>query len=176
MHPRPVILVGLPGAGKTTVAREAAALLGAPWVDLDQAIAVAHGATIPEIFARHGEPHFRDLERQTLALLLEAEPAVIASGGGWAAQPGNLESVAGHALTLYMCVTPEVAAGRLGPALDRPLLTGAVLPRLRELLSAREHRYRLADLEIDAASAPDRVAAAVVTAARQYGGWQVVDK
>ena len=159
------------------MAREAAELLGAPWVDLDQAIAVAQGATIPELFAQHGEAHFRDLERQTLALLLEAEvPAVIATGGGWAAQPGNLESVAGRSLTLYMCVTPEVAARRLGPALDRPLLTGAVLPRLRELLAARERWYRLADLEIDASAAPEVVAAAVHTAARQYGGWQVVDK
>lgn len=171
-----MILLGLPGAGKTTVAREAAALLGAPWVDLDQAIMVAHGATVPEIFAQHGEPHFRDLERQALDLLLDGEPSVIAAGGGWAAQPGNLESVAGRALTLYMCVSPEVAAGRLGPALDRPLLTGPVLPRLRELLAERERRYRLADLEIDGSAAPDRVAAAVATAARQYGGWQVVDK
>ena len=171
-----MILVGLPGAGKTTVAQEAAELLGAPWVDLDQVIAVSQGATIPEIFATQGEAFFRDLEREILADLLTGDPAIIASGGGWAAQPGNLEAVAGVALTLYMCVTPEVAAGRLGPALDRPLLSGEVLPRLRELLAARGPRYRLADLEIDASAAPDRVAAAVVTAARQYGGWQVVGK
>jgi shikimate kinase len=171
-----VILVGLPGAGKTTVAQEASELLGAPWVDLDQVIALSQGATIPEIFARHGESFFRDLEREILADLLTGDPAIIASGGGWAAQPGNLEGVAGQALTLYMCVTPEVAAARLGPADDRPLLTGAVLPRLRELLAARESRYRLADLEIDATAAPEMVAAAVVTAARQYGGWQVVGK
>lgn len=171
-----MILVGLPGAGKTTVAREAAELLGAPWVDLDQAIAVTAGSTIPEIFAQRGEPFFRDLEREILADLLAAEPAIIASGGGWAAQPGNLEAVAGAALTLYMCVTPEVAASRLGDAADRPLLSGAVLPKLRELLAAREKWYRLADLEIEATGAPDLVAAAVATAARQYGGWQVVEK
>jgi shikimate kinase len=166
-----LILVGLPGAGKTTVAREAAGLLDAPWVDLDQAIALTVGETIPEIFARHGEAHFRALERQILADLIDGDPAVIASGGGWAAQPGNLEAVAGRALTLYMCVTPEVAAARLGEAPDRPLLSGAVLPKLRELLGNRERWYRLADMEIDAAAAPDRVAAAVATAARQYGGW-----
>jgi shikimate kinase len=171
-----VILLGLPGAGKTTVAREAAELLGAPWIDLDQAIALAQGATIPEIFAQHGEPHFRDLERQTLAELLAGEPLVIATGGGWAAQPGNLEAVTGRALTLYMRVSAEVAAGRLGPAADRPLLSGAVLPRLREMLAARDAHYRLADLEIDAAAAPELVAVAVATAARQYGGWQVGDK
>ena len=171
-----MILVGLPGAGKTTVAQEAAELLGAPWVDLDQVIAVSQGATIPEIFATQGEAFFRELEREILADLLTGDPAIIASGGGWAAQPGNLEAVAGVALNLYMCVTPEVAAGRLGPAFDRPLLCGEVLPRLRELLAAREERYRLADLELDASAAPDRVAAAVVTAARQYGGWQVVGK
>lgn len=171
-----MILVGLPGAGKTTVAREAAELLGAPWIDLDQVIALAQGATIPEIFARHGEPFFRDLEREILADLLADDPAIIASGGGWAAQPGNLESVAGRALTLYMGITPELAARRLGPATDRPLLSEAVLPKLRELLAIREPFYRLADLEIDAAAAPELVAAAVATAARQYGGWQVVGK
>src|SRR5690606_25652495 len=111
-----------------------------------------------------GEPFFRDLEREILADLLVADPAIIASGGGWAVQPGNLDSVAGKALTLYMCVSPEVAASRLGLATDRPLLSGAVLPRLRELLAVREKWYRLADLEIEAAAAPDLVAAAVATA------------
>lgn len=169
--------MGLPGAGKTTVAGQAAELLGADWVDLDQVIALGQGATIPELFARHGEAHFRQLEREALAeLLASGRPLVIAAGGGWAAQPGNLEAVAGRALTIYLHVAPEVAAARLGPAHDRPLLTGAVLPKLRELLASREARYRLADLEIDASAAPDRVAAAVVTAARQYGGWQVVEK
>ena len=172
-----MILLGLPGAGKTTIARLAAERLDAPWVDLDQVIALAQGATIPELFAQHGEAHFRGLERQTLSELIgSGMPWVIAAGGGWAAQPGNLESVTGTALTLYLYVTPEVAAQRLGPALDRPLLTGAVLPKLRELLAARQDRYRLADIEIDANAAADLVAAAVATAARQYGGWQVVDK
>lgn len=171
-----MILLGLPGAGKSTVARLAAELLGGASIDLDQAIAIAAGATIPELFARHGEDHFRALERQSLAEVMAGEPAIIATGGGWAAQPGNLESVAGHALTLYLSVVPEVAAERLGPAPDRPLLSGSVLPKLRELLASRQAYYRLADLEIDASAAAELVAAAVATAARQYGGWQVVEK
>jgi shikimate kinase len=166
-----VILVGLPGAGKTTVARLAALELHAPWHDLDAEVARASGASVPELIASRGEPAFRDLERQAMALLLDAPAGVIASGGGWAAQPGNLAAVAGRALTIYLSLSPERAAERLGPALDRPLLVGGVLPRLRELLSAREGFYRQADLEIDAQASPEAVAAAVCTGARQYGGW-----
>lgn len=169
--PRPVILLGLPGAGKTTVAGLAAELLGAPWVDLDQAIVAAEGSSIPELFATHGEAHFRALEREMMAQALAGPPGIIATGGGWAAQPGNLAAVGPAALSLYMSVTPEQAAARLGQSVDRPLLVDGPLPRLRELLVGRQEYYRLADLEIDAAAAPDLVAVAVAVAARQYGGW-----
>ncbi len=169
--PRPVILVGLPGAGKTTVARLAAGLLDAPWLDLDRAISDQQQATIPELFRRLGEAHFRALEREKLASALVGPPAIIATGGGWAAQPGNLAAVGPAALSLYMSVSPELAAARLGVASDRPLLVGDPLPKLRELLAGREQAYRQADLEIDASAAPDLVAEAVAVAARQYAGW-----
>ncbi|HRP08148.1 MAG TPA: shikimate kinase, partial [Gemmatimonadales bacterium] len=158
--------MGLPGAGKTTVAALAADLLGAPRFDLDQAISDYHEAPIPELFSLYGEPWFRAEERAAMERLLAGPPAVIATGGGWAAQPGNLATAEGRGLTLYMSVSPELAAARLEGVGDRPLLAGAALPRLRELLAAREAYYRRADLEIDASGAPDAVAAAVATAAK----------
>ena len=170
---RPVILIGLPGAGKSTVAPQAAELLGAPWCDLDQRIVARAALSIPEIFAQHGEARFRELERLAMDEVLGEPPQVVAAGAGWAAQPGNLASVATRALVLYMSLTPAEAAVRLAGSGGRPLLAGeAPEARIAELLAARERWYRLADLEIAAGGAPpDAVAAGIATAARQYGGW-----
>lgn len=106
-----------------------------------------------------------------MARALGEPPQIIAAGGGWATVPGNLEQAEPAALTLYLSVTPETAARRLGAAGDRPLLGGEPLPRLREQLAEREPWYRRAGLEIATDAAPERVAAAVAVAARQYGGW-----
>jgi len=137
---RHLILVGLPGAGKTTIGRLVAAELRAPFVDLDVAIEQRAGKPIARLFAEDGEDAFRTLERSEMESVLSAPESVIAAGGGWAAQPGNLEAATGRALTVYLQVTPEGAAARVAPAADRrPLLAGADLTgRLRELLSAPE--------------------------------------
>lgn len=166
-----MILIGLSGAGKSTVARLAADLLGAPWCDLDSRIASDAGESVAALFVAAGEAAFRRLEREAMAHALGEPPQLIAAGGGWAAEPGNLEVAESTALTLYLCVAPETAARRLGAAGDRPLLSGDPLPRLREQLAAREPWYRRAGLEIDANGPADRVAAAVAVAARQYAGW-----
>src|SRR5690606_5119060 len=129
---------------------------------LDETVSDYHQAPIPELFAMYGELWFRAEERSAMERLLAGPPGVIATGGGWAAQPGNLATAEGRGLTLYMSVSPELAAARLGQAGDRPLLAGQVLPRLRELLASREAYYRRADLEIDASGPPDQVAVAVV--------------
>lgn len=165
------MLVGLPGAGKSTVAPLVARALGCRWTDLDARIEAAAGAPIATLFRERGEPAFRALERAAMAEALAEPPQVIAPGGGWAAQPGNLAAADPLALTIYMAVSPEVAARRVGPAAGRPLLAADPLPRLRELLAAREESYRLSGLEIAADGPPDAVAAGIVTAARQYGGW-----
>jgi len=170
---RPVILIGLPGAGKTTAAPQAADLLDTRWCDLDERIASRAGRSIPDIFAQDGEERFRELERQAMDEVLGEGPQVIAAGAGWAAQPGNLAAVATRALVLYMSLTPAQAAARVPGNTGRPLLSGgAPEQRIAELLAARERWYRLADLEIAVGDAPpDAVAAGIATAARQYGGW-----
>ena len=170
---RPVILIGLPGAGKTTAAPHAAKILAAPWCDLDARIVASAGQSISAIFAEHGEPHFRALEHREMLRAVSEPAQLIAAGAGWAAQEGNLAAAAGRALTIYLSLTPAEAAARLAGSNDRPMLTGtSPEQRIADLLTARNRWYRLADIEIDVGrSTPDAVASGIVTAARQYGGW-----
>jgi shikimate kinase len=168
---RHLVLVGLPGSGKTTVGRRAAQLLPAAFTDLDETVARATGRPISGVFSELGEPAFRRLERAAMDGALAAPAHLIASGAGWVAQPGNLEAAAGACL-VYLRVDPEQATLRLLGDDSRPLLSGAdPVLRMRELLVAREEWYRRAAQTVDAAGAPELVAAAVVAAARRAAGW-----
>lgn len=170
---RHLVLVGLPGSGKSTVGAMVAELLDTHFTDVDRVIERATGLSVAELFSEEGEDAFRARERQAVldALLLPAH--VIGPGGGWAAGPGNLASAGDRAFTVYLEVAPEVAAARLGDARTRPLLRAeaSLRDRLRELLLQREPRYREAAARIDAALPPAAVAALVVGAARSGAGW-----
>ena len=171
---RHLVLVGLPGSGKSTVGALVATQLGVGFTDLDQQIAALAGAPVAEIFTTRGEAAFRELEREAMDAALLGDPGVIAPGGGWAAQPGNLAAALAHALVIYLAISPEAAARRLEGDTTRPLLAGAVQPRemLEKLLVAREPFYRLAGLEVDAESGPSEfVARAVVAAVRGLRGF-----
>lgn len=167
------MLVGLPGAGKTTLAPPVAQLLGCDWCDLDQRLEAELDASIAEIFSRHGEAWFRAHERDAMHRALAEPPQVIAAGGGWAAQRGNLSDVATQAFVVYLSVAPEVAARRVGATATRPLLAeGDVANTLAALLCEREPWYRLADIEVAVGDVSVEAAAAgIATAARQYAGW-----
>lgn len=172
MKPGHVVLVGLPGAGKSTAGRLAASALGVGFVDLDEQIAASTGRAVPEIIAQDGEGQFRERERDAMHRALAGPPAVIASGGGWAAQPGNLEAVGGKGMVVFLAVTPSVAARRLGNGDGRPLLAGGpVLDRLTELHGRREKYYRRAaySIETDTRTA-EAVAASIATLARKHAG------
>lgn len=172
MARRHIVLVGLPGAGKSSAGRILAGLLETHFVDLDDSIVRQTGRTIAELFAGEGESAFRALERTAMRGAL-AEPAqVIAPGGGWAAQEGTLDEAEPLAFFVYLSVTPEVAAARLAEDRDRPLLQGDPYRRLEQLLHERERHYRRAGFEVATdAMTPHRVAEAVQLLARQYAGW-----
>ncbi|HEU5219674.1 MAG TPA: shikimate kinase [Gemmatimonadales bacterium] len=156
---RHLVLVGLPGSGKSTVGRRAAQLLDTAFSDLDEIVVSAAGMTVAEVFRVHGEARFRTMERAAMDGAMAAPPHVIAPGAGWIAQPSNLEA-ARDAVLVYLRIDPAAAAARLEGDTSRPLLAGALLvDRLRGLLAERETWYARAGHVIDASAPAERVAA-----------------
>lgn len=118
-----VLLIGFMGSGKTSVGRRVAERLGWRFVDFDDAIEAEEGATVAEIFAGRGEPYFRELEERVARRLLTDRSVVLASGGGWAAAPGRLESVPPGTASFWLQVSAPEALRRAGVAAGtRPLL------------------------------------------------------
>ena len=144
-----VVLVGLSGSGKTTAGEEAGKQLDAPLVDIDRQIESAAGKSIAEIFAANGEAAFRDAERAAVGRALDGEPAIVVPGGGWAAQPGNLDLVTRNVFIIYLNTTPVEAARRIASATDRPLLEGDREAILRAQLAEREASYEQANAVIE---------------------------
>jgi shikimate kinase len=139
---RHLVLVGLPGAGKTTVGRIVARDLGVQLYDIDAAIEGKFGIPISEIFGTWGEAEFRKQERAETLRALAGEPSVIVPGGGWAAQPGNLDDVGVEVLTVYLKASPATAHERLVGESLRPLLSGPGSARaLEDLYTERRAHY-----------------------------------
>jgi shikimate kinase len=170
---RHVLLVGLPGAGKSTVGQLVAEGLGAALLDIDGILVRQMGMPVAQIFGMVGEARFREMERDAVNTAQAREPAVIVPGGGWAAQPGRLEEAAALSLSIYLKVRAETAARRSGQGEVRPLLTGTdPVHRVRELLQAREPFYKLAAYEVAADVKPAaEVAKDVILLAKAHGGW-----
>jgi shikimate kinase len=170
---RHIVIVGLPGAGKTTVGRLVAERLGAAFLDIDAMIVRRMQMPVSRIFAEHGEPHFRRLEMDAMQSALGGPPAVVAPGGGWAAQPGVLEGIADKAFLVYLRTMALTAAKRAGGDGTRPLLVGDdPVERMRQLLKDREPYYLHAEFEVKAdVKPPAAIADEIVVAARERAEW-----
>lgn len=139
---RPVVLVGLMGAGKSTVGHAVAARLGRPYVDTDLEVEERTGRRIAELFAHDGEAIFRRHEADALADALDHRPApVVAAGGGIVTTEANRALLARRAVVVWLHASPEVLAGRVGDDPDRPLLDGDALETLRRLEAERRPLY-----------------------------------
>jgi shikimate kinase len=156
---RLVVLVGMMGAGKSTIGRRLAARLQLPFIDADAEIEAAAGMTIPEIFEVHGEPHFRDGEARVIARLLESGPAVLATGGGAFMREETRSRVHAKAVSLWLKADAEIIMRRVRRRADRPLLqTTDPEATVGRLLAEREPLYSHADLTIASREVPhDRV-------------------
>jgi shikimate kinase len=170
---RHVVLIGLPGSGKTMVGRLVAEQLQAGFVDIDSILLRKEGKPIAMIFAEKGESAFRDLERKEMETALAHAPAIISPGGGWAAQPGALDAAKGAAYVIYLKTRPENAAARAIPSGTRPVLMGEdPVARMRDLLKEREAFYMRAHANVETdRKTVNQVVAEVVRLAQTNAGW-----
>jgi shikimate kinase len=147
---RLIVLVGMMGAGKSTIGRRLAARLHLRFVDADMEIEAAHaGMTIPEIFASYGEPYFRDGEARVIARLLEGGAAVLATGGGAFMREETRRRINEKAISVWLKADADIILRRVKRRADRPLLqTTDPAATVDRLIAEREPVYRHADLTI----------------------------
>ena len=138
-----IILVGLPGSGKSTVGRHLARRLQQPFLDSDQVIEARLGCSIREFFEREGETRFRDIEQEVIAQLCAQAPGVLATGGGAVLRLANRDALRAAGTVVYLQSQPEDLMRRLRYDQKRPLLQVAdPVARLRDLLAQRDPLYR----------------------------------
>ncbi|MEA2830052.1 MAG: 3-dehydroquinate synthase [Bradyrhizobium sp.] len=147
---RSIVLVGMMGAGKSTVGRRLSVRLHLPFLDADSEIELAHaGMTIPEIFANHGEPYFRDGEARVIARLLDSGPGVIATGGGAVMREETRNRIGANAVSIWLKADADTIMKRVKRRADRPLLqTADPAGTVGRLIREREPLYQLADITI----------------------------
>ena len=145
-----IVLVGMMGAGKSTIGRRLSARLQLPFLDADAEIELAHaGMTIPEIFSAHGEPYFRDGEARVIARLLAGGPCVLATGGGAFMREETRDRIREMAVSIWLKADADIIMKRVKRRADRPLLqTADPAATVERLIREREPVYQHADLTI----------------------------
>lgn len=170
---RPIVLVGLMGAGKSSIGRRLAERLDLPFIDADHEIETAAGKSIPEIFADHGEAYFREGERRVIGRLLESGAQVLATGGGAFMNDETRQGIATHGVSVWLRAELPLLMKRVMKRADRPLLQQddpeQVMQRLMDL---RYPVYATADVTIESRDVQHtQMVTEVIKALAKWKGW-----
>ena len=157
---RSIVLVGMMGAGKSSVGRRLGARLGIPFVDADTEIETAAGMSISEIFAQHGESYFRAGEARVIARLLAHGPQVVATGGGSVMDANTRALIRAKGISIWLKADLDVLLKRTRRRNDRPLVD-----KIKDLLPVREPLYAEADITIQSRDEPHEMIVDEVVAA-----------
>jgi shikimate kinase len=152
---RSIVMVGMPGCGKSALGKRLAPRLSLPFVDVDEEIEKAAGKTVKEIFADHGEASFRDGERKVIARLLASGPQVLATGGGALMNEDTRANIRRSAISIWVKADAQLLVRRVTKRNTRPLFEGrdpeAVV---KELMAARHPLYESADIVVESRDVP----------------------
>jgi shikimate kinase len=146
---RSIVLIGMMGAGKSSIGRRLAGRLGIPFIDADMEIESAAGMTIPEIFDKHGEPYFRAGEARVIARLLDNGPQVLATGGGSILDARTRALIGEKGISVWLKADIDVLLKRTKRRNDRPLAE-----MIKDLLPMREPLYAQADIVVQSRDEP----------------------
>ena len=173
----PIVLVGLMGAGKTSVGRRLAEKLGIPFVDADHEIEEAAGKSIAEIFSDHGEAYFREGERRVIQRLIGSGTQVLATGGGAFMNDETRARIQEHGISVWLKASLPLLMKRVAKRQDRPLLK-ADDPQtvMRNLMEKRYPVYGLADVTVESRDVQHgQMVNDVIRALAQWDGWETLD-
>lgn len=163
---RSLVLVGMMGAGKSSIGRKLASKLGLPFVDADMEIEQAAGMSISDIFAKHGEPYFRAGEARVIARLLDGGPQVLATGGGAFMNPESRAAIHAKGISVWLKADFDVLMRRIKRRSDRPMLkTDDPAETLKRLLKERDPVYAEADVTVHSREVPHEIIIAEILAA-----------
>jgi shikimate kinase len=166
-----IVLTGFMGTGKTAVSRELARLTGFAQVDVDSEVEKAAGMTISEIFARFGEPRFRDMETEEVKKAAAGRNVIISTGGGVVMRQDNMDALRTTGVVVCLRATPETILKRTGKDSSRPLLqVEDPLGKINELLALRRPYYEKADIMVDTdGKSPPEVAEEILDRMKRTG-------